>query len=54
MAKALIGTATLYVPQGKVKDRLIERMIALGAKKDRSFNFLLVKAVEQYLEKEAG
>ena len=50
--KELVETATLYVPQGKVKERLIERMIAVGAKKDRSFNYVLVQAVEQYLELE--
>jgi len=52
MAKQLMATATLYVPQGKVKERLIERMIAVGAKKDRSFNYVLLKAIEEYLERE--
>jgi len=52
MAKKLMDTATLYVPHGKVKERLIERMIAVSAKKDRSFNYVLIDAVEQYLERE--
>jgi len=52
MAKELIGTASLYVPHGKVKERLIERMISVGAKKDRSFNYVLIEAVEEYLERE--
>jgi len=52
MAKQLMETATLYVPQGKVKERYIERMIAVGAKKDRSFNYVLIEAVKQYLERE--
>ncbi len=52
MAKKLMQTATIYVPQKKVEERLIERMIAVGAKKDRSFNYVLLKAIEEYLEKE--
>jgi len=52
MAKKLMQTATIYVPQKKVEERLIERMIAVGAKKDRSFNYVLLKAIEEFLERE--
>jgi len=52
MAKKLMETATLYVPHKQVKERLIERMIMVGAKKDRSFNYVLLEAIEQYLERE--
>jgi len=52
VGKKLLETATLYVPQGKVEDRLIERMIAAGAIKDRSFNYMLIQAIEEFLERE--
>ena len=54
MGKQLMETATLYLPQKKVEERLIERMITVGAKKDRSFNYVLIEAVEQYLKLEEG
>jgi len=52
MAKELMETATLYVPHKRVEERLVERMITVGAKKDRSFNYVLLEAIKQYLERE--
>lgn len=54
MAKEVMDKASLYVPDKKLDDRLIERCIALGAKRDRSFNYILIRAMEEYLEREEG
>jgi len=32
--------------------QLVERLIPLGEKRDRSINYLVVEAIQQYLERE--
>ena len=54
MAKEVMDKASIYVPDKKLEKRLIERLIALGAKRDRSFNYLVIEGIEQYLEREEG
>ena len=50
--KELMDKMSIYIPQQKQELRLIERTIALGAKRDRSVSYLVVRAIEQYLERE--
>jgi len=33
-------------------ERVVERLIKLGEKKDRSINYLVVQAIMEYLERE--
>ena len=42
----------LDIPQSKMAERPVERLIKLSEKKDRSVNYLVVEAILQYLERE--
>jgi predicted transcriptional regulator len=52
-AKTIMDKLSIYIPQSKMKQRPVERLIELGKKKDRSVNYLVVEAILQYLEKES-
>ena len=54
VVEKVIGKASIYIPRDKLKDRLIERLIALGADREWSVNHLIVKAIEELLEREEG
>jgi predicted transcriptional regulator len=43
---------SIYVPQEKLKERPIERLMALGKKADRSVNYLVVQAILEFLQRE--
>jgi len=45
-------TISLYVPEKAQEKRLVERLIELGEKRDRSINYLIVEAILQYLDRE--
>jgi len=49
--KDVMSKISVYLPQGKLKDKIVERLIKLGAEKDRSVNYLVIAAIEQYLER---
>jgi len=42
---------SIYIPQKKLKERPVERLIALGEKRDRSVNYLVVVAILEYLKR---
>jgi len=50
--KELMGKMSIYIPQGKLEQQPVERLIKLGAKLDRSVNYLVVEAILQYLDNE--
>jgi len=50
--KELTDKLSIYIPQGKVANQPVERLIRLGKKKDRSVNYLVVEAIIEYLDKE--
>jgi Zn-finger nucleic acid-binding protein len=53
MAKRMeVGKLSVYIPQNKMEQKLVERLIKLGAKYDRSVNYIAVEAIVQYLERE--
>ncbi len=43
---------SIYIPQKKAQQNVIERLRKLAEKKDRSINYLVVEAILQYLERE--
>ena len=43
---------SIYIPQRKMQEQPVERLIMLGAKRDRSVNYLVVEAILQYLGRE--
>ena len=52
--KALTDTISIYIPQKKREERLVERLIELADKRDRSVNYLVVEAILEYLRREEG
>ena len=50
--KELIDKMSIYIPQRKMEEKPIERLIALGEKRDRSCNYLVVEAIIEYLDRE--
>jgi len=50
--KTILDKLSIYIPQKALTKRPVERLIALGEKRDRSVNYLVVEAILQYLESE--
>ena len=50
--KEILDKLSIYIPQKKMEDKPVERLIRLGEKRDRSINYLVVDAILQYLERE--
>lgn len=43
---------SIYIPQSKLDQHPVERLIKLGEKRDRSVNYLVVEAILDYLKRE--
>jgi len=41
---------SIYIPQSKLEQKPVERLIAMGKKRDRSVNYLVVEAILFYLD----
>lgn len=50
--KQEIGKLSIYIPQNKIEQKPVERLIKLGAERDRSVNYLVIEALLQYLDRE--
>ena len=50
--KEILDKLSIYIPQKKMEERSVERLIKLGEKRDRSINYLVVDAIIQYLQRE--
>lgn len=50
--KEILDKLSIYIPQRKMSDKPVERLIKLGDKLDRSINYLVVEAIVQYLDRE--
>ena len=50
--KMILDKMSIYIPQTKIGQKPVERLIALGKKRDRSVNYLVVEAIIQYLRRE--
>lgn len=50
--KEILDKISIYIPQKKMEENPVERLIKLGNKKDRSINYLVVDAILQYLNRE--
>ena len=50
--KEILDKLSIYIPQKKLAMRPVERLMALGDKRDRSVNYLVVEAIVQYLNRE--
>jgi len=45
-------TISLYVPEKARQKKVMERLLKLGNKRDRSVNYMVVEAILQYLDRE--
>ena len=52
MRKQILDKLSIYIPDTRNNQRPVERLKALGEKRDRSVNYLVVEAILQYLERE--
>jgi len=43
--KQALDKLSIYIPQSKIDQKPVEPLIALGEKKDRSVNYLVVEAI---------
>ncbi len=43
---------SIYIPQKKAEQGVLQRLRKLGEKKDRSINYMVVEAILHYLERE--
>jgi predicted transcriptional regulator len=50
--KEILDKLSIYVPQRKMEERPVERLLRLAEKKDRSVNYLVVDAILEYLKRE--
>ena len=50
--KEILDKLSIYIPQRKMQEKPVERLIKLGDKRDRSINYLVVDAILQYLDRE--
>lgn len=46
------NTITIYLPQKHQENNILERLRALAKQHDRSVNYLAVRAILEYLERE--
>ena len=50
--KQIMDKLSIYIPQRRMDEKPVERLMRLGQKRDRSVNYLVVEAVIQYLDRE--
>jgi len=50
--KQILDKLSIYIPQKKIEEKPVERLMKLGEKHDRSVNYLVVEAILRYLERE--
>jgi len=50
--KVVLDKLSIYIPQKKMLDKPVERLIKLSEKRDRSINFMVVEAILEYLKRE--
>jgi predicted transcriptional regulator len=50
--KAPLDKLSIYIPQKKMDERPVERLIRLAEKRDRSINYLVMEAILEYLKQE--
>jgi predicted transcriptional regulator len=50
--KQLTNKMSVYIPETKREHQLVERLVRIAERRDRSVNYLVVEAILQYLERE--
>lgn len=49
--KTLLDKISIYIPQDKQDRKLVQRLVKLGEKRERSVNYLVVEAILEYLDR---
>ena len=47
-----VRTLSVYIPKDQVEKNLPERLQTLAKRRDRTVNYLVVKAIAQFLDRE--
>jgi len=50
--KEILDKLSIYIPQPKMKEKPVQRLMKLADRKDRSINYLVVEAILEYLKRE--
>jgi len=50
--KEILDKLSIYIPQKRLDEKPVERLLQLGKRRDRSVNYLVVEAILQYLDQE--
>ncbi|MGB2983752.1 MAG: hypothetical protein WBC63_07835 [Candidatus Bipolaricaulia bacterium] len=50
--KEILDKLSIYIPQKRLEEEPVERLLLLGKRRDRSVNYLVVEAILQYLDRE--
>jgi len=50
--KQILDKLSIYIPQKRLEEKPVERLLKLGERKDRSVNYLVVEAILEYLKRE--
>ena len=50
--KTTLNKISIYIPDSKIRQQPVERLIKQGEEKDRSINYLVVEAIMEYLDRE--
>ena len=50
--KEILDKLSIYIPQKKMEEKPVQRLIKLAEKRDRSINYLVVDAIIEYLKRE--
>jgi len=50
--KTILDKLSIYIPQPKMGEKPVQRLMKLADRKDRSINYLVVEAILEYLKRE--
>ena len=50
--KKIMDKLSIYIPQSKLEQKPVERLMKLSKKRDRSVNYLVVQAILEFLDRE--
>jgi metal-responsive CopG/Arc/MetJ family transcriptional regulator len=50
--KRVLNRISISIPQSKLAEKLVERLLKVAKKRDRSPNHLVVEAILEYLKRE--
>jgi len=50
--KEILDKMSIYIPQSKIDQKPVQRLMELADKKDRSINYLVIEAILEYLDRQ--